>query len=528
MSRKPHILLFNPDQWRADVMGHLGNSAAVTPFLDHWVKDEAVSFAYNFCQAPVCTPSRCSFLTGHYPHVFGHRSLHHMLHAERGQTNLFKVLRDEGYFVWWGGKNDVIPAAEGLGDYADIHFKADAAFFDRHASKPRQVYSEEGGWRGAKGSDTYYSFLKGPLLKDPEDKYFMDGDWQNILGAIEFIKNAPTDQPLCIYLPIIFPHPPYCAEPEFLDLIDTSVPLLSRRILDQGQYALKPEMLRSIRAAQNLMGWSEERWDRLRRTYYAMVARVDRQFAMVVQALRDAGLYNDTAIFMFSDHGDYTGDYGIVEKSQNTFEDPITRVPLVVKLPAACPQVPGVRDRTLTELVDVPATVYALAGIDPGYDHFGLSLLPVIADPEVSHRETAHCEGGRRPDEVQVSEVESLAAFGPDPSDGLYFPRINIQVTRGEVHNRAVMIRSLNHKYIRRLNEQDEFYDLITDPLELHNRIGDPACAAAITDLKERLLTWYLDTSDVVPRQTDARWIRHPEAQERETSAASAAETEKA
>ena len=511
MSKKPHILIFNPDQWRADVMGHLGNSAAVTPFLDEWVETEAVSFAYNFCQAPVCTPSRCSFLTGQYPHVFGHRSLHHMLHAERGQTNLFKVLRDNGYFVWWGGKNDVIPAAEGLAEYADIQFKADEAFFARHASKPRNVYSEEGGWRGAKGSDTFYSFLKGPLIKDPDDRYFMDGDWQNILGAIDFIKSAPTDQPLCIYLPIIFPHPPYCAEPEFLAQIDPAILLPPRRIADQGQFAGKPAMLHGIRAAQNLTGWSEDRWDELRRTYYAMVARVDQQFRMVVEALKDACLYDETAIFMFSDHGDYTGDYGIVEKSQNTFEDPLTRVPLVVKLPADASQVPGVRDRTITELIDVPATIYDLAGVDPGYDHFGRSLRGAIADPDMDHRDTAHCEGGRRIDEMQVSEVESLAAFGPDPSNGLYFPRINVQITDGAAHNRAVMIRSLNFKYVRRLNENDEFYDLREDPQELDNRIDQARYGADLAHLKEKLLTWYLDTSDIVPRQTDARWLRHPE-----------------
>ena len=48
------------------------------------------------------------------------------------------------------------------------------------------------------------------------------------------------------------------------------------------------------------------------------------------QALRDApGLYDDTAIFFFSDHGDFTGDYGLVEKTQNTFEDCLTRVPFI-------------------------------------------------------------------------------------------------------------------------------------------------------------------------------------------------------
>ncbi|MEM6429352.1 MAG: sulfatase-like hydrolase/transferase, partial [Deinococcota bacterium] len=75
MSKQPHIVIFNPDQWRGDVLGHLGNEAAVTPTLDTWIQEDAVSFSNAFCQNPVCTPSRCSFMTGWYPHVRGHRSL---------------------------------------------------------------------------------------------------------------------------------------------------------------------------------------------------------------------------------------------------------------------------------------------------------------------------------------------------------------------------------------------------------------------------------------------------------------------
>jgi arylsulfatase A-like enzyme len=62
--KKTHIIILNPDQWRGDVMGHRGNPAAVTPNLDRLVREDAVSFATAFCQNTVCTPSRCSFMTG--------------------------------------------------------------------------------------------------------------------------------------------------------------------------------------------------------------------------------------------------------------------------------------------------------------------------------------------------------------------------------------------------------------------------------------------------------------------------------
>src|SRR5512143_4315627 len=99
MGKQPHIVIFNPDQWRGDVLGHRGNAAAVTPNIDALVNTDALSLR-GFCQNTVCTPSRCSFMSGWYPHVRGHRTMYHMLRPP--EPCLLKVLRDNGYFVWWG------------------------------------------------------------------------------------------------------------------------------------------------------------------------------------------------------------------------------------------------------------------------------------------------------------------------------------------------------------------------------------------------------------------------------------------
>lgn len=70
MAEKPNILWFVADQMRADTLAHLGNPASVTPNLDR-LAEEGASFAHAYCQNPVCSPSRCSFLTGLYPHARG-------------------------------------------------------------------------------------------------------------------------------------------------------------------------------------------------------------------------------------------------------------------------------------------------------------------------------------------------------------------------------------------------------------------------------------------------------------------------
>jgi arylsulfatase A-like enzyme len=67
------------------------------------------------------------------------------------------------------------------------------------------------------------------------------------------------------------------------------------------------------------------------------------------------------------------------------------------------------------------------------------------------------------------------------------------------------MIRTERYKYVHRLYEPDELYDLQTDPCELHNCIDDPAFADILSRLKERLMRFYLETGDFVPMTSDQR-----------------------
>ena len=496
MPERPHIVIFNPDQWRGDVMGHMGDPAAVTPNLDRLVETDAVSFRNAACQNTVCTPSRCSFMTGWYPHVRGHRTMHYMLRDREGETNLLRVLKENGYFVWWGGKNDLVPGQYGYDEHCDIKYEPE------REPKALWMIDQQETWRKAPGSDSYYSFYVGELDTGDEEIYY-DSDWANVLGAVDFIKNAPEDQPLCIFLPLTYPHPPYAVEEPWYSLIDRDK--IPPRAPTPESWEDKSSLLGAIYETQNLEGWTEERWRELRAVYYGMCARLDHQFGLVVDALKEMGFYDDTALFLFADHGDYTGDYGIVEKTQNTFEDSLSRVPFIVKPPSDVPVEPRVSD-ALVELIDFPATVYDMAGIEPGYWHFGRSLRGVLAGETDEHRDAIFCEGGRLQGEKQAMELNSLDRY-EDPSVSLYWPRIKHQVTDVEPwHTKATMCRTHDYKYIKRLYERDELYDLRNDPQETQNLIDDSDYAEVLNQLKERMLTWYMRTADVVPFETDRRW----------------------
>ena len=486
-------------------MGHMGNPAAVTPNLDEFVKTDGVSFRNAFCQNTVCTPSRCSFMTGWYPHVRGHRTMYHMLHPEFDEPNLLKILKENGYHVWWGGKNDLTPGQEPVDQYCHERFQPSKEDFARWGYESQEGnHGNSSGWRGEHGDDNYFSFFKGKLDKKEKDIY-CDWDWAMVLGAIDKIKNYDGDKPLCIYLPISYPHPPYCVEEPWYSITDRSK--IPERIRPPENYKGKPSIIKGIAEGQSLQGWSEERWTELRATYYGMCSRLDEQFKRLMDTMKKSGIYDDSAVFLFSDHGDFTGDYGIVEKTQNTFEDCLSNVPFIIKPPTGHEVRPRVSD-ALVELVDFSATVYDLTGIDPGYDHFGKSLMEVIAGKTDKHRDAAFCEGGRRKGEIQAMERQSNSAkHGKENDYGLYYPRLRLQIEDHELpyHTKATMCRTHDYKYVHRLYEQDELYDLKKDPGEVNNVVDDPDYCEIHNNLRERLLTWYQETCDVVPQEEDNR-----------------------
>ena len=115
--QKPHLLIFVSDHFRAEAMHHLGNEASNTPHFDAFVQNEAISITNAYCQNPVCVPSRCSFLTGLYPHARGHRTMHHLLGED--EPNILQELKKNGYHIYFGGKNDVFKAEIPVSLYCD-------------------------------------------------------------------------------------------------------------------------------------------------------------------------------------------------------------------------------------------------------------------------------------------------------------------------------------------------------------------------------------------------------------------------
>ncbi len=483
---RPNIIVINPDQMRADALHHLGSIASYTPNIDALAND-GVSFSNAFCQNPVCAPSRCSFMTGLYPHTNGHRTMSYLLRP--GEKNLFKLLKDNGYYVWSSGRGDCL---------AGQNNKWLKQCIDKIYNKCGSDKITDDG-RGGRNSQQFNSFYRGEIHTDNPDRICHDNDYQWTVGCEELINNInKSDKPVFAFLGLMNPHPPYRAEKKYLDLIDEGK--IKPRVPASSNDSNKPSMEYALKENLNIDGWDEENYIKLRKTYLAMCAKVDDMVGRIVKALKDSNQYNNTAIFFFSDHGDFTGDYSLSEKAQNIFYDCLTNVPFIIKPPKGYKIDNGINDN-LVELIDFYATAIDFANVKADHSHFGKSLVETIADKSKAVRDFVFCEGGRLMSETHCTE-EVETYFGIKADD--YEPRISVQQRQTGEHTKAAMIRNKEYKYVLRFYEKDEFYVLADG--ESVNQIDNPKYKQMINEFKEKLLYWYMQTCDEVPFDEDARF----------------------
>ena len=490
--KRPHIIILNPDEMRWDAMGHMGNPAARTPFLDKLSDKEAVLFRRAYCQNPVCVPSRCSFLTGLYPHTRGHRTMQYLLRED--EPSLFSELKDAGYYVWMNARNDLV--AGQFPGLADRH-ASEIYYYDKDEKESAAVSKNQGLYRKRIKEETRfrYSHFEG-LREEGTDK-----DWDDTRAACRRILCLPNpEKPLCLFLGWTNPHPPYQAEEPYFSMIDRAkIPPEIKFEETDG----KSLMLKKLHALTQMGDYTETQWRELRAVYLAQCAKVDDMVKMVCDTLKEAGMYENSAIFFLSDHGDFCGDYGLPEKAQNTFEDCLTRVPLLIKPPKGFQTDAGITD-SLAELVDFYATVMDFAGVSPKQDHFGRSLRPVLNSRSASVREFVCCEGGRLQGEVQCDEWHAEGEKGP-AKENPYWPRKTVQLD-SEAHEKGTMIFDGRYKYVHRPSGRNELYDLQNDPGERKNIYGSKVVIGQTEKMQKLMLDWYQQTCDIVPKDYDSRF----------------------
>src|SRR6478736_2111922 len=94
MAGPPNILWICTDQQRFDTLGCYGNAHVRTPNVDR-LASEGLLLENAFCQSPICSPSRGSFLTGRYPRTT--RLRQNGQDIPRDEKLVTRLLADAGY-----------------------------------------------------------------------------------------------------------------------------------------------------------------------------------------------------------------------------------------------------------------------------------------------------------------------------------------------------------------------------------------------------------------------------------------------
>jgi choline-sulfatase len=236
----------------------------------------------------------------------------------------------------------------------------------------------------------------------------------------------------------------------------------------------------------------------IRATYFGMISRVDTQLGQLIERLKARGLYDSTALFLFSDHGDFAGDYGMVEKWNCGTDDCLLHVPLIMRVPGRTPA--GDVRTGLVELLDLYPTILDAAGVESKHFHYGRSLLAGgTRELPAGGREAVFADAGWSLDEVQCGTPEALV------KGGWYEGRNNTVSRNPGLRTRRATVRTDRYRYVYWPQGVEQLYDLEGDPDALVNRADDPDLAIVKRDLRDRLLTWLLETSDTTPLEQDPR-----------------------
>jgi len=264
----------------------------------------------------------------------------------------------------------------------------------------------------------------------------------------------------------------------------------------------KPLFHQAIRQTYGLTQVSDAELRKVRAAYYGQVSYSDWLLGELMEALERTGHASDTALVMSSDHGDYAGDYGLIEKWPSGLESCLTHVPLIARIPGGKA---GVVDGGMVELYDIMATFLELGNTRATHTNFARSLLPQIHGAPADMQRAAFSEGGYNIYEPQ--------AFEPKLG-GLYAPKTDLQNDRPETIARSASIKTQRYTYIARPDGQSEFYDRQTDPMETKNLVSSRQHERVRNEMGTRLLNWYIDTSGVPEEYRDARdmppFVRNP------------------
>lgn len=476
---RPNMVIFMPDQLRYDSLGCTGTEYPIkTPNIDAFAK-RGTLFSNCFTQASVCSQSRCSMFTGTYPHVSGHRSLNNLI--KPWEPNLFRSLKENGYHVaCLSPRGDTFAPTVTELSITEYGFLETPEFVPKFGKGPAPEDPDQSIW-----GRLFYRGLRNAHQA-------MDYDDAVVRSALTWLEFPPSDKPWVLFMPLLFPHCPFQVEEPYFSMYERSE-LPDIVALPENKTGYEPRYMKSIRERYGTDRATPEIWREIKATYYGMISRLDDQFGRVIEKLDSMDAWKDTITMFFTDHGEYLGDHGLIEKWPSGLSNTLVQEPLIIA-GAGLPE--GRKVSAMTEMVDLIPTIFELCQIGEHFPHNGQSMVSVLVKGATEHKKYAFSEGGF------LTSEEPLLEQSPYPYD----IKAALQHEDTALVGKAVSIRDETWTYIYRLYEPNELYHRRDDPYEMHNLVEREDLREVVRRLEGAVLRWMIEGSDFLPWTSDPRF----------------------
>jgi choline-sulfatase len=440
---RPNLLFLFSDQHTQRIAGCYGDPLGATPNLDR-LAAQGVTFDRAYCPSPLCVPSRMSMLSGRWPY------------EQECWTNDDYLRSDAPTWLHAVGAAGYRPVLAGR-----LHSMGPDQL---HGYAERMVGDHSPNWGGVprhdlgvldKANDPWRESLERSgvgqsayQVKDIETTRAA----RALLERAAEARRAGRDEPFCLTVGFLLPHPPYVAWRDDYARFAGRVPPPLHGSPPDHAHAWEAWW----RENRGIVDVADDVVTRARTAYYALVHRLDALLGELLGCLEANGLADETLVVYTTDHGDQLGERGLFWK-HTLYEDSI-RVPLVMRWPGGLPQ--GERRAHVVNLTDVAATMIdALGG--PALPHGrGRSLLPVARDAAAQWRSETF--------------IEHCTDVVPPWTGG-----------------RAVQQRAIVNdrwKLIVHGDHSAQLFDLAQDPMERHDLAAEPRQASVRHALMSRVM----------------------------------------
>ena len=459
---RPNIVLFVTDQQRADTIGAYGSEICRTPNLDR-LAEEGIRFEHAYTPIAVCSPARASMLTGLYPHNHGvimntHVRLPLKLGLDPEFPTYSSVLSGAGYRLEKLGKWHVHPEL-GPAEYG----------YDFYIGNPCGDKLRRDGVQSKNqpGSEMYIDFKTGNQLicstlsvdEEYTEPYATAESGVERLGILgrNYHDNG---QPFLLRMDVVHPHFANRVPQKYASMYEPAdIPAWPN--FDES-FENKPASHLRKHQQWNLQGKDWGWWQQWLARYFGACTLIDHCFGMVLDALDELNLTENTMVIYTTDHADSAGSHKHFEKGGTMYEE-VYRVPFIIRWPEVVAQ-GRVADELVTHLDLMPTLVEAGgASVPEGLD--GRSFLPVLRGEE------------------QRKWRDSVYLEYHGDVWGCYTQRT---------------VRTDSFKYVYNPYDLDELYNLEEDPYEMKNLVNMPSYSAVLDEMRARLRGWIEATDDIL------------------------------